>query len=78
MDYLPHLRRGLTEPLIRDGQEGIPRVMEVLTEYDLLREDLDNIMEVTQWSEKPDPMKAINPKVSHRPTTQGPCACDTV
>ena len=59
LDYLPHLRRALTEPLIRDCQEGVPRVVSLLDDYDLMREDFESIIEVTQWPHMKDPMKDL-------------------
>ncbi len=63
MEYLPHLRKSLTQPLIQDGQDGIRSVINQLDEYDLRREDYDNILEVTQWSDASNPMKDIETKV---------------
>ena len=63
MDYLPSFRRNLTQPLIRDGSEGVSEVIDKLVHYDLLREDYDSILEVTQWPNKPDPTKSIDSKV---------------
>ena len=37
--------------------------LQVMSHYALLREDLDNLLEVTQWPNSPDPMKAIESKV---------------
>jgi len=59
LDYLPHLRRALTEPLIRECQEGVPRVVSLLDDYDLMREDFESIIEVTQWPHMKDPMKDL-------------------
>ena len=59
LDYLPHLRRALTEPLIREGQEGVSRVVTLLDDYDLMREDFETTIEVTQWPHMKDPMKDL-------------------
>ena len=34
-----------------------------MSQYALLREDLDNLLEVTQWPNSVDPMKSIESKV---------------
>ena len=34
-----------------------------MSEYALLREDLDNLLEMSQWPDRPDPMKSIESKV---------------
>ena len=59
LDYLPHLRRALTEPLIREGQEGVSRVVTLLDDYNLMREDFETTIEVTQWPNMKDPMKDL-------------------
>ena len=59
LDYLPNLRRALTEPLIHEGQEGVSRVVSLLDDYDLMREDFESIIEVTQWPNMKEPMKEL-------------------
>ena len=34
-----------------------------MSQYALLREDLDNLLEVTQWPDRADPMKNVESKV---------------
>ena len=67
MDYLPALRKHLTEPLMKHGNEGVPAVIDKLDSYTLLREDYDSVLEVTQWPDRPDPTKAIDSKVGLHP-----------
>ena len=64
MDYLPHLRTKLSQPLIKQGSDGVPDVIKVMDDYDLTREDFDNIMEVTGWPGSVDPMTKVETKVS--------------
>ena len=54
---------GLTKPLIDHQQEGVPKVVELMDAYDLIREDVDSIMDVTKWSNNRDPMSRIDSKV---------------
>ncbi|XP_013404916.1 replication factor C subunit 1 [Lingula anatina] len=63
MDYLPHLRSSLTQPLVQGDADGVPDVIHMMDEYSLLREDFDNILEVTQWSGRKDPMASVPSKV---------------
>jgi len=63
MQYLPHLRHSLTLPLIRDGSDGVPDVIKCLDSYDLIKEDFDSIMEVSQWPNSKDVMSMIESKV---------------
>jgi replication factor C subunit 1 len=34
-----------------------------MSDYALLREDLDNLLEMSQWPDRPDPMKSVESKV---------------
>ena len=63
MDYLPHLRQKLTRPLVDRAQEGVREVVDLLGQYDLQKDDFDTMMEVTQWSGRPDPMSKVESKV---------------
>ncbi len=63
MDYASHLKRCLTAPLLSRGADGARDVVELLDEYDLLREDFDNIIEVATWPNQKNPMDSVEPKV---------------
>jgi replication factor C subunit 1 len=59
MDYLSVLRTMLTRPLIKKGVEGIPKVIELMNEYSITREDFDTICELATWPNQKDPMSEI-------------------
>ncbi|KAL5014468.1 hypothetical protein ScPMuIL_008738 [Solemya velum] len=61
MDYLPYLRHGLTEPLVKRDTQGVPDVIRLMDEYDIIKEDFDNILEVTKWPNSKDPMSSLTP-----------------
>nr|CAG4641095.1 EOG090X0AVC [Eulimnadia texana] len=63
MDYLPYIINGIVGPLRHEGTEGAEKSVKVMENYDLLREDLDSLLEVGQWPEKPDLMAGIDGKV---------------
>lgn len=63
MDYLSVLKNMLTKPLITKGAEGIPRVIEIMNEYSLTREDFDTIIELATWPNQKDLMGMIDSKV---------------
>ncbi|KAI4465725.1 chromosome transmission fidelity factor 18 [Holotrichia oblita] len=63
LDYIYHLRNAIIKPLANDGVGGIEKAMEVMHSYNLLREDLDSIMEVSHWSRQKDPMAMVDSKV---------------
>lgn len=65
MDYLPYMRNSLTEPLVRREAEGVPEVIQLMDEYDIIKEDYDNILEVTKWPNSKDPMAALSSKVQY-------------
>ncbi|KAJ8020368.1 Replication factor C subunit 1 [Holothuria leucospilota] len=62
-EYLPQLRKRLTDPLLVLGSDGTTEVVDLLNSYDLTREDFDNILELTQYSGFKEPMKSVPPKV---------------
>ena len=78
MDYLMYLRNKLTCPLTTKvhiaimlhctlvcskGTEGVPEVVEGLNEYNLTREDWDNLIEVGHYSGVRNVAAQIEPKV---------------
>ena len=63
MDYVTHMKRRLTDPLIKLGADGAREVIHTLDEYDLLREDFDNILEAGMWPGQKNPMESVESKV---------------
>ena len=63
LDYLPHLRRNLTQPLVDLGQDGVATVVNMLGDYDLTREDFDSVLEASTWPNSTDPMSHVESKV---------------
>ena len=64
MDYLPFMRHSLTAPLVQREGEGVPEVIQMMDEYDIIKDDFDNIMEVTKWPNSKDPMASLSSKVT--------------
>ncbi|VDL19827.1 unnamed protein product [Hymenolepis diminuta] len=60
LDYLHPLAVRLSAPL-KEGD--IDSVLKCLDTYQLLREDMDNIMDLTTWQGRPSLMKSIDAKV---------------
>lgn len=44
--------------------DGIPDVIDLMDKYDIIKEDFDNILEVTKWPNSDDPMSQLSSKVS--------------
>ena len=65
MDYCEPLKKAVTHPLVKDGAEGVQRAVEVMNTYHLLREDLDSMLELTQWPGARDVMSGVESKVSY-------------
>ncbi|XP_038948447.1 replication factor C subunit 1 isoform X7 [Rattus norvegicus] len=63
MDYLSHIRDALVRPLTSQGVEGVQRVVTLMDTYYLVKEDFDNIMEVSSWGGKPSTFSKLDPKV---------------
>ena len=63
LDYGQGLLRHIVTPLVMAGSiEGVKQAVDNMREYDLLRQDLDSLIEVTQWPGKSNPLKAVDSK----------------
>ncbi|XP_060066245.1 replication factor C subunit 1-like [Ylistrum balloti] len=62
MDYLPYMRHSLTLPLVTRESEGVPEVISLMEEYDIIKEDYDNILEISKWPNSDDPLKHLSTK----------------
>merc|ERR1712029_1073853 len=62
-DFIQHLRDSIVRPMTAQGQDGIKESINGMEFYSLMREDLDNLLEITNWPNQPDPMKSIESKV---------------
>ncbi|GAB1600582.1 replication factor C subunit 1-like [Argonauta hians] len=60
LDYLPCLQQHLVKPLLEQEKEGVPEVISLMNNYDLLKEDYDNIMEITKWPNSKDYSKCLS------------------
>uniref|UniRef100_U3EL55 Replication factor C subunit 1 n=1 Tax=Callithrix jacchus TaxID=9483 RepID=U3EL55_CALJA len=63
MDYLSHLRDALVQPLTSQGVDGVQDVVALMDTYYLMKEDFENIMEISSWGGKPSPFSKLDPKV---------------
>ncbi|KAL7306082.1 hypothetical protein TKK_0001537 [Trichogramma kaykai] len=63
LDYIKMLVNSILTPLINDGENGIDQAVAVMNEYHLSREDLDSLIELTQWPHTRDPMQTIPSKL---------------
>ena len=57
------MRDAIVGPLASDGAGGVEASVNVMEQYSLLREDLDNVLELAQWPDRPDPMRCVESKV---------------
>ncbi|KAM7155681.1 replication factor C subunit 1 isoform 1-T1 [Molossus nigricans] len=63
MDYLSHIRDALVQPLLSQGVEGVQDVVALMDAYYLMKDDFENIMEMSSWGGKPSPFSKLDPKV---------------
>ncbi|XP_032646616.1 replication factor C subunit 1 isoform X2 [Chelonoidis abingdonii] len=63
MEYLSYLRDALVRPLTCLGTEGVQDAVTFMDSYCLMREDVENIMEISSWGGKPSPFSKLDPKV---------------
>ena len=59
LDYLPHVINSIVGPLRRDASQGVDASVKAMESYDLMREDLDSLLEVGQWPNRPEIMAGI-------------------
>jgi len=59
LDYAPCLRGLLSQPLLREGQNGIDEVISILDAYYLSREDWETILDMTSVQMKSNPKDNI-------------------
>ena len=62
MDYAQVLRNHIIYPLVKNDADGVDQAVGNMGDYSLLREDLDGLVEITQWPGNPDPMAAVDRK----------------
>uniref|UniRef100_A0A665WN74 Replication factor C subunit 1 n=1 Tax=Echeneis naucrates TaxID=173247 RepID=A0A665WN74_ECHNA len=63
LDYLHYLRQLLLSPLQTQGAEGAAQAVQLLDDYQLIKEDVDSIMEISVWGGQPDPYSRLDSKV---------------
>ncbi|KAM7419203.1 hypothetical protein PAMA_016359 [Pampus argenteus] len=63
LDYLFYLRQALLTPLQKHGAEGASQAVQLLDDYQLIKEDVDSIMEISVWGGQPDPYSKLDSKV---------------
>ena len=62
LDYGQRLRDHLIAPLVKEGAEGVEQAVAHMNQYNLLREDLEGLLEVTQWPHRPEPFSSVDSK----------------
>ncbi|XP_064918690.1 replication factor C subunit 1 [Columba livia] len=63
MEYLSYLRDALVQPLKDFGADGVQEAIKFMDSYCLMKEDIENIMEISTWGGKPSPFSMLDPKV---------------
>uniref|UniRef100_A0A8C5TEU1 Replication factor C subunit 1 n=1 Tax=Malurus cyaneus samueli TaxID=2593467 RepID=A0A8C5TEU1_9PASS len=63
MEYLSYLRDALVQPLKDFGADGVQQAITFMDSYCLMKEDVENIMEISTWGGKPSPFSKLDSKV---------------
>lgn len=63
MDYCETLSDAVVRPLMKHGAEGVDAAVEAMNSYDLLREDLEALLELSSWPGSKNPMSTVESKV---------------
>lgn len=61
LEYGRAVRRNIVRPLLQ--LDGVAKAVEAITEYDLLREDLESLGELTAWTGLSDDFSKVDSKV---------------
>ncbi|XP_025021339.1 replication factor C subunit 1 isoform X2 [Python bivittatus] len=63
LEYLSYLRDAVMRPLTCQGIEGVQDAVAFMDSYCLLKEDVETIMEATNWGGKPSAFSKLDSKV---------------
>ncbi|XP_027498487.1 replication factor C subunit 1 [Corapipo altera] len=63
MEYLSYLRDALVKPLKDLGADGVQEAIAFMDSYCLMKEDIENIMEISTWGGKPSSFSKLDSKV---------------
>ncbi|XP_054634941.1 replication factor C subunit 1 isoform X2 [Dunckerocampus dactyliophorus] len=63
LDYLYYLRQTLLSPLQKLATEGASQAVQLLDDYQLIKDDVDSMMEISVWGGQPDPYSKLDSKV---------------
>uniref|UniRef100_UPI00358E64FA replication factor C subunit 1 n=1 Tax=Myxine glutinosa TaxID=7769 RepID=UPI00358E64FA len=63
LDYAGYLRHAVAAPLVTRGADGVRDTLNIMASYHLTKEDVDNLMELTTFPGRPDPMAQLESKV---------------
>ncbi|XP_048364941.1 replication factor C subunit 1 isoform X2 [Sphaerodactylus townsendi] len=63
LDYLSYLQNAIVSPLACLGTEGVQDAVAVMDSYYLMKEDVQNLTEVTSWGGKPSAFSKLDSKV---------------
>ncbi|KAL9851301.1 replication factor C subunit 1 isoform 3-T3 [Geothlypis trichas] len=63
MEYLSYLRDAIVQPLRDFGADGVQQAITFMDSYCLMKEDVENIMEISTWGGKPSPFSKLDSKV---------------
>ncbi|XP_011497234.1 PREDICTED: replication factor C subunit 1 [Ceratosolen solmsi marchali] len=62
LDYLKMLVDSIIRPMIIEGIEGVYQAVNIMNKYNLTKENLDSLIELTKWPHTKDPMQYIDSK----------------
>lgn len=62
LGYGQVLKDHIISPLVEQGSEGLGQAVSSMGEYCLLREDLDDLLEVNQWPDKANTFRSVDSK----------------
>lgn len=63
LNYLEPVLNAVIHPLVAEGSQGVPKTLQALQDYNITRDDLESLLELSRWPGRPDPMAPVDSKV---------------
>jgi len=70
LDYINPIRDLVMSPLTKKGPEGVSDAIDAMVNYNLIREDLDKLDELSTWGSNTSPWQRVDGKIKAQLTRQ--------
>lgn len=70
LDYLNPMQDLVTNPLLTKGADGVSEAINTMVEYNLIRDDIEKLAELSTWGSATSPWQRVDSKVKAQLTRQ--------